>query len=82
MLFTGRYSTVRVVVAQAANVDEREQRQMKLTVKNVARFVTEQCVRRGEDLECIDASGAECDRRDDGRRFGDCARGKLHHERR
>lgn len=81
-MFTGRYSTVRVVVAQAANVDEREQRQMKLAIKNVARFVPEQCVGSGEELEGIDASGAECYRRDDGRRFGDCARGKLRHERR
>ena len=79
MLFTGSISTVRVV---AHDVSKRQQRQMKLPIKNVARFVAEQCVRRGEDLECIDASGAECDWRDDGRRFGDCARGKLHHERR
>ena len=72
MLFTGSISTVRVV---AHDVSKRQQRQMKLTVKNVARFVTEQCVRRGEDLKCIDASGAECNRRYDGWRLGDCARG-------
>lgn len=79
MLFTGSISTVRIV---SHDVSKRQQRQMKLAVKNVPRFVAEQCVRRGEYLECIDASGAECDRRDDSRRLGDCARGKLHHERR